>query len=103
MSIIDWLDWFKFSLLGFYLLLLVMIAAAFLFVPNLRAVLLDIHASNTDTHSWTRYASSFILITAMGIALYQLTYSEIQVEIVSLLVGIAFAGKVTQSGIDKNK
>ena len=97
------LDWFKFSLLFLYILLVLVLVCSVAFSSNVRKFLAKIHKSPTDTHSWLRYACTFILIVALGIAIYQATYSDINVTAISLLVGIAITGKVTASGISKTK
>lgn len=77
-------------------------AASFLSIP-FRQVLIQIHSSRSDKYSWIRYSSSFVLIMSVGIAVYQATYSDINIGAISLLVGIAFTGKVAQTSINKDK
>lgn len=97
------IDLFKLSVLIVYLLLLFGLVAAIIFNCQVRDAFIKVHGSKTDKFSWVRYASSFVLITSIGITIHQATYSEVSVELSALLVGIAFAGKVTQSGINKDK
>lgn len=97
------LEWFKFSLLFLYLILIVVLVCGIIFSSNVRAFLTNIHKSPTDTHSWLRYACSFILIATIGIAIYQASYSTINVTAITLLIGIAISGKVTMSSINKDK
>ena len=97
------LEWFKFSFLFLYLLLIIALIVSIIFSPAVRRFLARIHKSPTDTASWLRYACSLILLVALGVTIYQATYSEINVAAVSLLTAIAITGKVTASGINKNK
>lgn len=97
------IEWFKFSLLLLYILLVVMLVAAIAFSSKVRSFLVKIHKSPTDQASWLRYACTVILLVALGIAVYQAAYTKINVPAITLLVGIAITGKVTASSINKDK
>jgi hypothetical protein len=97
------LELFKVSLLLTYLLFLMFLVAAIMLSGTSREFLFKIHRSSTDDYSWTRYSGSVILLVALGIAVYQAAYSDINIGAVSLLVGIAITGKVVQTSINKDK
>ena len=96
-------EWFKFSLLLLYLILILILVAAIAFSSKARNFLARIHKSPSDTASWLRYACTVILLVTLGIAIYQATYTKINVAAITLLIGIAITGKVTASSINKDK
>lgn len=97
------IDWFKFSFLLLYLILVVTLVAFIALSNPVRNFLAKIHASPSDNNSWLRYALSIILLTGLGIAIYQATYADTISSVVPVLIGIAITGKVTASSINKNK
>lgn len=97
------IELFKFSLLLLYILLVLILIVGIVFSTNTREFLAKVHKSPTDGNSWLRYACSIILLVALGIYIYQATYSTINVPAVTALIAIAIAGKVTASGINKDK
>jgi len=97
------LDWFKFSLLFLYLILVLVLVCGIILVPSVRTFLAKVHKSPIDEHSWLRYACSLILIATIGVTIYQATYTTINVPAISLLIFIAITGKVTASGLNKDK
>lgn len=97
------IDLFKFSFLLLYILLVLFLVAAITFSSNTRVFLTKIHSSPSDTNSWLRYSCSFILIIALGIAIYDSVYNDEVSNIVALLTAISISGKVTASAINKDK
>ena len=97
------IDWFKFSLLLLYILLVITLVISIALSSKVRTFLAKIHKSPSDEASWLRYALSLVLIIGLGIAIHNAIYKEVIDPVVVWLVSVAIAGKVTASSINKDK
>ena len=97
------IDWFKFSLLLLYIILIVLLAVAIAFSKKAREFLSKIHASPSDPNSWLRYACSVLLLGGIGMAIHNTIYGDGIDALVIAIIGIAITGKVTASAINKDK
>lgn len=92
------------SLLFFYYLFLIILAIAIASSKQVREFLVKIHASPTDSHSWTRYASTLLLLVTIGILIYQVTNKpNVDLTLITWLLAVSFGGKLLQSTLNKNK
>jgi len=84
-----------FIIVGLYTLFLIFMV----FNANFRKNLQDAHKeSNFSSYSWTRYASSFLILSAVVIIFAQvLGQSEVNFPLVSLMLTVAMGGKLVHS------
>lgn len=92
---------FKYSLLFIYLLFLLFATVALSISPAARRLFIEMHASSVDRFSWTRYTGTFLLVFTMALVIYQATFTEIDMGVVTFLVGAAVGGKVAQTSLNK--
>lgn len=96
------MKWYLFSLFILYIVLLLVLIIASIRNTRVKNIVIKIHSDATGAYSWTRWASTIVLVVMLGMFIYQITFDK-AVEYTSFvsIIGIVLGGKVTESIIKK--